>query len=227
MILTFWGRPVVAECKTGLRANAVVPRRVDGAVGDADVFATVDVDAIAIGVDLEVVDGEVVYAGEEQSEVAALEDGEVAEDEVAAVLERDGLVAYSRLLRLVHGVVAAWAWAGLIGWRSWPRGPGAFRAKAAAGGSGCGGRTSRAGAEAEAFAPDEARASDGEVRDVFAPEEGVVPVVVAVVLIGVVAGIGLGGVVGSAHVAGGFRRVWVSRRQEGCSLGRGRDGPCF
>ena len=68
----------VAECEGTLWADAVVPGRVDGAVGDADVAAAVDVDAVAVGVDLEVVDGEVVDAGGEDAELSALEDGEVA-----------------------------------------------------------------------------------------------------------------------------------------------------
>ena len=101
------GGPVVAEGEGGLGADAVVPGRVDGAVGDADVLAAVDVHAVAVGVDLEVVDGEVVDAGEEEGEVASLEHGEVAELDVAAVFEADGLVAYAGLFRLVHGVVAA------------------------------------------------------------------------------------------------------------------------
>jgi hypothetical protein len=36
--------------------------------------------------------------------VAALEDGEVAEEDVAAVFERDGFVACARLFSLEHGV---------------------------------------------------------------------------------------------------------------------------
>ncbi len=39
--------------------------------------------------------------------MAALEDGEVAQQNVAAVLEGDGLVADAGLLGLVHGIVAA------------------------------------------------------------------------------------------------------------------------
>ena len=42
------------------------------AVGDAYILAAVDVHAVAVGVDLEVVDGEVVDAGKQQAEVAAL-----------------------------------------------------------------------------------------------------------------------------------------------------------
>jgi hypothetical protein len=61
-------------------------------------------------------------------------------------------------------------------------------------------------AEGEALAVDQAGAGNGDVGDVFAPDEGVVPVVVAVVLEGVVGGLGLGGVVSAAHVAGGLVR---------------------
>ena len=153
----------VAECKGALGADAVVPRRVDGAVGDADVAAAVDVDAVAVGVDLEVVDGEVVDAGGEDAEPSALEDGEVAKDDVAAVLERDGLVADA--------------------------------------GSGGVGQRLLVVAAAETFAPDEAGAEDAEVVDVLAPDEAVVPVIVAVVLIGLPRALRLGSVVAAAGEA--------------------------
>ncbi len=93
------GRANVAKGEAGLGADAVVPGGVDGAVRDADVAAAVDVETVAVGVDEEVVDGHVVDAGGEQGEVAAFEDGEVAEEDVVAVLERDGLVAYAGLAR--------------------------------------------------------------------------------------------------------------------------------
>ena len=80
VIVTLSGGAVVAEGKAGLRTDAIVPRGVNGAVRDADVLAAVDVHAIAVGVDLEVVDGEVVDAREQKAEVAAFEDGEVAEE---------------------------------------------------------------------------------------------------------------------------------------------------
>ena len=63
-------------------------------------LAAVDVHAVAVGVDLEVVDRDVINAGEQQAEVAALEDGEVAEDDVVAVLQGNGLVADAGLLGL-------------------------------------------------------------------------------------------------------------------------------
>ena len=41
------GEPGFAEAVRGLEAETVVPRRVDRAIGDTDVLASVDVDAIA------------------------------------------------------------------------------------------------------------------------------------------------------------------------------------
>ena len=160
-----------SERVAGFRADAVVPRGVDGAVGNVDVLTAIDVHAVAVGVDLEVVDGEIVDAREQQAKVAALENREVAEDDVAAALEGDGLVADAGLLGAIDRV----------------------------------GATSRAsGPEAEALAPDKPRPGDREVADVLAPDQRVVPMVVAVVLVSVPGGLGLGGVVGSAHVAGGL-----------------------
>ena len=72
--------------------------------------------------------------------MASFEHREVAELDVAAVLEGDGFVAYAGLFGLVHGVVAAggarWLSGCGWGWRSRSCGCGgwAFGAEAAAGG---------------------------------------------------------------------------------------------
>ena len=68
----------VAEREGAFGADGVVPGRVDGAVGDSDSAATVDVDAIAVGVDGETVNDDVVGAGEQDPEVTTHEDREVA-----------------------------------------------------------------------------------------------------------------------------------------------------
>jgi len=47
--------PVIAEPVAALGADAVVVGRVDGAIGDANILAAVEVDAVAVGVDLEIV----------------------------------------------------------------------------------------------------------------------------------------------------------------------------
>src|ERR1019366_6916598 len=82
---------------------------VDSAVGDAYVAAAVDVEAVAVGVDEEVIEGEVVDAGGEDGEVAALEQAEVAQEDVVAVLEGDGLVADAGLVGDEVEVAAAGA----------------------------------------------------------------------------------------------------------------------
>ena len=97
-------RAHVSERKRSLRADAVVVGRIDGAVGDADVLAAVEVDAVAVRVDLKTVARPVIDAGGEDREVAAVINGEVAEDDVAAILERDGLVADAGGQRVVAGI---------------------------------------------------------------------------------------------------------------------------
>ena len=117
--------------------------------------------------------------------MAAFENREVAQQDVAAVLERDRLVADAGLFGYIDRVVAA----------SVPV---------------C--------AEAEPFAIDQPGAGDAEVVDVFAPEQGVVPVIVAVVLVGVPWGVGLGCVVGSAVIAGLFAGEWRVGGDDGAAL---------
>jgi len=50
---------------------------------------------VAVGIDFEIVDGEVVDAGRQYAEVSTLENGEIAEDHVTAILEADGFVGNS------------------------------------------------------------------------------------------------------------------------------------
>ncbi len=73
-----------AESIGALQDDRIIVRRVDRAIGDAHVAAAIDVDAIAVGVDLDVVDGEVVHAGRQDAEVAAHQEGHIAYDDVAA-----------------------------------------------------------------------------------------------------------------------------------------------
>lgn len=91
-------RSRVAEAIAGFGTDSVVPWRVHGAVGDAHVLAAVDIHAVAVGVDRKAVNDEVVDAGEQQAEMAAFEDRETRKRDVAAVLERNCLVADASLL---------------------------------------------------------------------------------------------------------------------------------
>src|SRR5207302_11415288 len=109
-----------------------------------------------------------------------LKDEEVAEEDVAAVFECDGFVAYAGLLGLEHGVVTARR---ADGWWSGGAG-GTLGSEACAGGT----DAARACAVAEAFAEDDAGTGDRNVVDALAPDEGVMPVILAVVLVGVPCG---------------------------------------
>src|SRR5208283_1726694 len=69
-----------------LGTDGIVERGIHGAVGDAHIAAAVDVHAIAVGVDLEVIDGQIINAGGENGEPSAEEDREVPEEDVMTVL---------------------------------------------------------------------------------------------------------------------------------------------
>src|ERR1700730_6053322 len=115
--------------------------------------------------------------------MAAVQNGEVARNDVAAVLERDSLIADARLLgdkRRTIGRVAE--------------------------------------ASGEAFAPDEARAGDAEVVNVLAPQQRIVPMVMAVVLIGVPCGVRFSRVVYTAVVAGFLTGQGRIGGEDGASL---------
>ena len=68
------GRPCKAQGVGALQADPVVERGVDRRVRDPNMPAGVDVDAVAVGVDLQVVDRKVVDAGREDRKVAAVQD---------------------------------------------------------------------------------------------------------------------------------------------------------
>ena len=130
-----------------------------------DVFAAVDVHAVAVGIDREVVDGKIVDAGKQEAEVAAFEDGKIAQDDVAAVLEGDGFVADPGLLGLVERVVAA------RGTRDWLGSIAGLPLGAEACGLGSARWQAGPGSEREPLAVDEPWAGDAEVVDVFSPQQ--------------------------------------------------------
>jgi hypothetical protein len=73
--------------------KCVIERRVDRTIRDTHILAGIDIDAVPIRVDLDVVDGEIVDAGGQDREVAAVQNSDVANDNVAAKLQSDRLVA--------------------------------------------------------------------------------------------------------------------------------------
>ncbi len=152
-------------------------RGVNAAIGDCGVAAAVDVDAVTVGIHGDIVDGHIITAGDEDREVSAMEDGDVADEDVFAKLESNSLIG--RIVRPASTRPSA--------------GPGT-----------CGGEVSLAKSgiippfkccktipliEASIHADhiaavDHALAGDGDIREVFAPDEAVVKVSVARILIG-------------------------------------------
>src|SRR5215813_8101974 len=80
------GRAGVSKSKRTFEANAVIPWRVHAAVDHAHIAATINVDTIAIGVNHQIVDCEVVDSGGKDAKVAAVEDREVTKYDVMTVL---------------------------------------------------------------------------------------------------------------------------------------------
>src|SRR4029077_16509583 len=95
-----------AEPIATLQADAVVPRGVYAAMGDAYVAATIDVDAVAVGVDLEIVDREIVNTGCQNCEMPPVQDRHVAKDDVMAILQADRLVPNSSRKSLIPPAAA-------------------------------------------------------------------------------------------------------------------------
>ena len=75
------------------QTDAVVPRGINAATCDANVLARIDIHAVAVGVEFEIVNGEVVDACRENREPATVENREITEDDVVAIAQGDGLVA--------------------------------------------------------------------------------------------------------------------------------------
>ena len=76
-----------------LEHDGVVVGRIDAGIGDAHIAAGVQVDAVAIGVDRQVVDREIIHAGGQDPEVSAGQNRKIAQRHVAAEFQRDGFVA--------------------------------------------------------------------------------------------------------------------------------------
>ena len=86
----------VAQRKRCFQHDGIVPWRVDAARIDAHILAAVNVEAVAVGVYFNVADGQVVHPSGQQRKVSALNHAQVAEHNVAALLQGDGFVAYAR-----------------------------------------------------------------------------------------------------------------------------------
>ncbi len=66
------GGPRITKREGTLGANRVIPRRIHAAIGNAHISATIEIDSVAIGIDFQIVHGEIVYAGRQNSEMPAV-----------------------------------------------------------------------------------------------------------------------------------------------------------
>jgi hypothetical protein len=82
-----------AERVRSFEGDRIVVGGVDARIRDTNVAAGVDIDPVAVGVDGQIVDGEVVDTGREDAEVPSPGDGKIAQSYVAAEFERDYLVS--------------------------------------------------------------------------------------------------------------------------------------
>ena len=72
-----------------LEHNGVVIRRIDADVRDPDIAAGIDVNAVAIRIDRDVVDREVIDAGCQNAEVSAVQNGKIPQRDVMREFEGD------------------------------------------------------------------------------------------------------------------------------------------
>jgi len=56
------GGPCIPEPERAFQTDTIIPRRIDAAVRDAHVAAAVDVNAVTVGINFQIVDGEIVDA---------------------------------------------------------------------------------------------------------------------------------------------------------------------
>ena len=162
-------RDCAAERMAALDHDGVVIGRIDPAAFDPHVAHAIKVDAVAIGIDAEPVDRQALRAGGEDGEMAALPQGEARQADVETVFERDRLVAKAAHLgrvgfqlgdlRIGHALHRQRSFARLFA-------------------------PARAGAIArEADAMDHAGAQDRHFLHILAPDQAVVPMAVAEILI--------------------------------------------
>ncbi len=131
---------------TALQYDGIVVRRVDLRVAHGGESAAVDVDTIAVGVNQHVVDGGEVATRDDDSEVSATIDGDVANKYIATEFEGNRLVACADASSL-HIACSLGVLAG------------------------------------ETFPIDASTACDADVFEVLAPNEGIVEIGVASVLV--------------------------------------------
>ena len=73
--------------------NTIIERCIYFCVAHSDVFAAVDIDTVAVGVDGDIVDSKKVASGCNDGEMTSAEDGDISDKNIAAHFDGDSLVA--------------------------------------------------------------------------------------------------------------------------------------
>ena len=84
------------QAERTFQTNAIVPGRINAAVGYPDVTAAVYIDPIAVGVHFQVVDGKIVNAGSQNTKVAAIEDAEILKNNIPAEFQGNSFISNGR-----------------------------------------------------------------------------------------------------------------------------------
>ncbi len=87
----------ITQSERAFGADGIVPGRIDAAIRYTDIFAAIDIDAVAIGVDQQIVYGQIVNACGENGEVSALKHGKIPQYYVVAIFQAQSLISHRRV----------------------------------------------------------------------------------------------------------------------------------
>src|SRR5262249_10581001 len=93
-------RTSVPQSERTLRADSIVVRRIHAAIRYAHISSAIEVDAVAIGINHEIVDGEVIDASGKNAEVAAMQNRKISQNDIPAVLQRNRLITHAGIFCL-------------------------------------------------------------------------------------------------------------------------------
>src|SRR6185437_395732 len=141
----------------------------------------IDIHAVPIGIDRQVINRQVVDARYKDGKPSSLQYRKVFQENVMAIFQRDRLVAGSRLVLFVEGIPSP--------------------------------------ASIQSLAPDSSWSRNTAIVQVLAPDQAVVPVGVAEVLVRVPRRIGLGRVIATRAAIGGIgcsqnRRTLIQKQRD-------------
>ena len=94
-------RLCISKSERAFEADSVVVWRVDAAVRDVYIATAIDIHSVPVGIDNEVVDGEMIDAGSENSKPSAMANGDISYQYILTIYERDRFVAVSGRFRVV------------------------------------------------------------------------------------------------------------------------------